>query len=252
MPEKATAKWKISVSTKGMLPSVKKHMKEIVMLTADAARHEWIKEARKGLRSTANVYIQSIGEPTISGIKAVIKLSGWLPNALEEGMPPYDMKPGLLHGPNSRQSKNGGRYNIIPFPMKTPGSRGTSPPVMPEPIYRRALKMGFGDSMALPKKYEGYAIRTRLSSDIKRWGHYTWKSSPFAGITKVRKWPGELPTTLAGRRAAYLSFRIVSSRSDPSSWIHPGFKAINLMEKSADNLSKIFPDIVNKVILGSS
>lgn len=244
------AKWNVSVQTKGMLPSVKKHMKEIVMLTADAARHEWIKEAKKSLRSTATVYIQAIGEPTVKGIKAVIKLTGWLPNAMECGHEPYDMKPGLLKGPKSRTSKSGGRYNIVPFPMKTSGSRGASPPVMPEPIYRRALKMGFGESMALPKKYEGYAIRSRLSPDIKRWGNYTWKSSPFSGITKVRKWPGELPTTLAGRRAAYMTFRTVSSKSDPSSWIHPGFRAKNLMEAAADHLNQIFPDIVNKVVLG--
>jgi len=251
MSEKAVAKWRVSVSTKGMLPSVKRHMKEIVMLTADAARYEWIKEAKRSLRSTATTYIQAIGEPSVKGIKAVIKLSGWLPNAIEEGHEPYDMKPSLLKGPKSKRSKSGGRYNVVPFPMKSSGSKGGSPPVMPEPIYRRAVRMGFGESMALPKKYEGYAIRTRLSPDIKRWGHYTWKSSPFSGITKVRKWPGELPTTLAGRRAAYMTFRTVSSKSDPSSWIHPGFKAANCLDKAAGNLNKIFPDIVNKVILGS-
>lgn len=158
---------------------------------------------------------------------------------------------GFLRSPKVKRDRKGRPYLTIPFGLKTPGGgdRGTSPPVMPRPLYRLASRLQFGESIGrLPRKYEGYAIRTRLSPDLKQWGHYTWKASPFAGVAKVRRYPGELPTAPTGRMGIYMTFRRVSKKSDPNSWVHPGFKQKNFMEQAVGKLDNMLPEIIEKVL----
>jgi len=240
--------WKVTVELKGMLPSVKTQLRTIVALAADSARTQWINTARKELRTSATSYISAIGPVEQRGTKADIKLTGWLPNALEEGHPAFDMKPFFLRSPKAKKTKKGPVF-IVPFALKTPG-RGPSPPAMPWPIYRSAARLRFGSQLKLPTKYEDYAIRTRLSPDIKKWGHYTWKASPFEGIVKTRSQttPTHIVRGQLKWRPQYMTFRAVSRRSDPNSWIHPGFRPHNLMEKAASEFEKTFPDIVDKVL----
>lgn len=254
------AKWKVIFETSGALPSVRNIMDQALVLTAAAARQEWIRIARQRLRGTASLYISNIGQPEIKRNSATIRLradtsEGKLANMLEVGAPAFDIKVGLLKSPKVSRTKGkegtrgGAPYIRVPFQLKTPGGgeRGPTPPVMPRPIYRMASQLQFGEQLKLPKKYEDYSIKTRLSSDLTKWGHYTWKASPFEGIVRTRKWPGELPTTPAGRRAAYMTFRTVSRNSDPSSWIHPGFRARNCIEAASARLEQIFPEIIERL-----
>jgi len=243
------AKWKVSMELQGQLPNVKQQMREVLRLTAAAARVEWVKAARHLLKSTASQYVEGIGEPSIKGFTATIKLSGWLPNALEEGVKPFDMKPGLLASKKAKRMKKGGKYIRIPFGLKTPGAQGPSPPVMPGPIYRSAVKLNFGESVRkLPVKYENLGLRTRLSPDLKKWQHYTWKASPFAGVTKVQRFSGMSPDSKSGKLASYKTFRTVSSNSDPGSWIHPGFRDRKILEFAVKEIDHIFPEILSKVM----
>jgi len=45
-----------------------------------------------------------------------------------------------------------------------------------------------------------------------------------------------------------VSFRMVSKNSDPNSWIHPGFRRHDIMERAVENYERIVPDILNKVL----
>ena len=170
---------------------------------------------------------------------------------IENGAPAFDMKPGLLKSRKAHRSSGGGKYLHVPLALKTPGggSRGPSPPVMPAPIYTSAAKLHFGQSMRkLPLKYENLGMMTRLSPNLAKWQHYTWKTSPYVGVTKVRKYPDKKGP--AGRLAGYKTFRTVSTKSDPSSWIHPGFRPRNLMERTQVELEQKFPEIMT-VIMGA-
>jgi hypothetical protein len=185
--------------------------------------------------------------PVRKGSTVTIKLSGALPNMLEEGCPPYDMKKSLLRSPKAKTGKGGNKYITVPLYLKTKGS--SSPPAMPPSIYKAASKLQFGQSLTLPKKYEGYGLRTRLSPDLKRWGHYTWKTSPFEGIVKIQRWPGLVPLGLPReRQAMYVTFRRVSKKSDPNSWIHPGFRRRNFIECTAAKIDTIFPKVLDSVL----
>lgn len=237
------AKWDVSIVQKGMLPNIKKHIREILRLTAEAARQEWVRHAKNGLRSTASIYVEGIQPVQGRGLKLTISLKGKLPNMIEGGSPPYDLKPGLLRSSKAKHTKKGQPYITVPFKLRTPGASSGGGLAMPSGIYKQAVKMAFGQQLSLPKRYDSYGIRSRFSPDLKRWGHYTWKTSPFAGITKVPRFSGQLKSS-----GEYLTFRRVSKNSDPNSWIHPGFQAKNFVDKAAVSLNKIFPDIVNSVI----
>lgn len=237
------SKWKISF-TIPQLTNLKSSMQQVLLLTAQAARQEWIRVARQRLRSTAKAYISAIGPVEITRNVATVRLrndtpEGKLANALEEGTGPYDLKKGLLRSPKVKRTKEGKPYIHVPFQLKTPGggARGPSPPVMPRPIYRLASQLGAGQQMKLPKKYEDYGIKTRLSADLQKWGHYTWKASPYQGIVKA-------PLGGGGGKSTYMTFRTVSKNSDPSSWIHPGFKARGCIEEAAKSIDKIFGDVL--------
>ena len=79
------AKWKITWEQKGQLPNVKAMMPALMSVSATLARDEWIKVARANLRTSRDAYIGGIQQPEMQGKNAVIKLIGWLPNALEQG-----------------------------------------------------------------------------------------------------------------------------------------------------------------------
>lgn len=241
------ARWKISFQMP-TIPNVGNSMPQILSLTANAAREEWIKLARQKLRSSASAYISSIGPVELGRNQAVIRLrkdtpEGRFANAIEQGTGPYDLKKGLLKGPKAKQTIDGKPYTHVPFQLKTPGSgvSGPSPPVMPRSIYRMASQMGIGQQMKLPQKYEDYGIKTRLSADVSKWGHYTWKTSPYQGIIRTQTVRGQ---PVAGGKSAYVTIRTVSKKSDPASWIHPGFRAKNLIEEASNKLEQIFPEVL--------
>lgn len=262
MPRKSI--FKISMETKGSLPNSKVMIRNVMMMVGEEARNQWIRLARARLHGTATGYVSSIGEPVYrEGKSPQISITlradtpaGKLANMQEQGCSPWDMKPAFLRSPKAKTAKSTrgrekvpGKYITIPLRLKSYGSHGASPPVMPSTIYKMANQLKIGQSLALPKKYEGYGLRSRLSPDIQRWSHYTWKTSPFQNITKVAKWPGlvrlGLPREAAGM---YLIFRRVSRKSDKGSWIHPGFRSLALRELVINEVEfKIFPKILDNV-----
>jgi very-short-patch-repair endonuclease len=151
----------------------------------------------------------------------------------------------------SRKAKKGkkGKYITIPLSLKSSGAMGGSPPVMPGPIYNMAKGLGFGQRLQLSKTYEGYGIRSKLSNDLKKWGNYTWKTSPFQGIVKYQRYPGLVPLGLPREKlASYKVFRRVSKNSDPGSWIHPGFKPRNFMSKVMTLMYQEFPKLLDAIM----
>jgi len=160
---------------------------------------------------------------------------------------------GFLRSPKAKIGGKIGRttnkYITIPLRLKSSGSMGGSPPVMPSTIYKKASQLEIGGRLTLSKKYEGLGLRTRLSADLKRWQHYTWKTSPFQNIVKVPRFTGLVKLGLPRESAGmYMVFRRVSKKSNPSSWIHPGFKAANLVDQVVSKVELMFPTIVNNIM----
>jgi hypothetical protein len=233
----ATAKWRIIIETKGAPPNIKEALNRTLNIVSEIARQEWVRVARQRLHRTAETYVQGISDISGRGSKRIIKLIGWLPNALEEGTGPYDLKRGLLRSPKARRDAQGRPYIAVPFTHATPMAK-INP--MPAPIYRlaKSLETG-GPGLQLPKRLEGWGLRSRLSPNKRKWGPYTWKFSPYEGMIKTRG----LPEAHKMQRSAYMTFRTVSTKSDPDSWIHPGFRPLKAMEEAQERMHSRFLNV---------
>lgn len=68
--------------------------------------------AEKKLHSTKDVYVNAI---TIENGEVVLDTSQFLVSMVEDGVPSFDMKPGLLASPKVKVSKNGQKYLVVPI-----------------------------------------------------------------------------------------------------------------------------------------
>lgn len=236
----------IQINISGLLPKVGFDvdlMQYKLGVLAEMARGEWIRLAQEGLGSTSAEYIAGIQPVEIRGHTAAVHLVGELPNDLENGKLPFDMKPGLLNGPRSKVTKKGTRYNTVPFRHGAPGTTGRNvgdpmPVTGPLPgmsakgknisaVYVLAKELS--PSVEAPsgktawggrlKYLGGLGKRTMLPVPGGRPGAYTWQNSPYAGMAKVQKFYRK------ATQNQYVTFRRVSENSDPNSWWHPGLRA---------------------------
>jgi hypothetical protein len=120
-----------------------------------------------------------------------VSLDGELPNALEEGYPSFDIKPGLLAGGSVKQGKNG-PYVDVPLRHAASSVRGGIKNILTK-------LSGAADETS-------GGILARLPTHVK-----------------VKKQQRGLVKTTEG----YRTFRRVSFNSSPQSWIHPGFGGIH-------------------------
>lgn len=187
--------------------------------------------------------------------KGAIVLTGRLNNMLENGVGAFDMKKGFQGNPNGKlkTTKDGGWYLTIPFRMASAGALGESEAfssVLPDEVYQIAKtlkgtsarqtepekgKVFSGTSLKssdLPSKYQIPKSRAGVSNieTQKTFDEYVHKTSIYVGLVRNEK------TYEKATQGSYVTFRRVSSKSDPSSWINRGIVAYNLADKAIKNL----------------
>lgn len=209
---------------------------------------EWEAEAARSLRQSREEYVKNIQVVDEGYGKGSVVLFGWLPNAIEDGYSAYDMKEGLLDGPNAKTGADGSRYNTVPYRAATPNAIGESEVFankMPQEVYdvvkaKPATQTIAGGGKAtvplstkeLPIGHNQPKIKQvpSISPLPATWsGWYKHKAPIFQGLRRVTD-----PVTKQNR---YQTFRRVSDNSEPESWIHPGFDQKNLAEKALDNMN---------------
>jgi hypothetical protein len=140
----------------------------------------------------------------------------------------------MLKSPKARTSKDGGKYLIIPMRHGTPGAVTMKP--MPQEIYEEAKKLSSSKVARINGKlitnWKGglsssiqFGRRSKINAEDRPYAPYTWKSSEYAGMKKM----GNKGHT------SYMTFRIVSSKTPPSSqaWAQPAVKPRPVAEASA-------------------
>ncbi|MFX4302983.1 hypothetical protein ACOJUR_12125 [Alicyclobacillus tolerans] len=151
--------------------------------------------------------------------------------SIENGKPPYDMKPGMINGPRSRPLNDGtGRYNIIPFKHNLDD--------LPDAVAEMA------STLTLSKIIGQFMDEENKLRNIYSWGTDTGDTS---------KWmPVETKPQIGGMTGPYMhkaskgsnmyrfkdnnfiTFRTVSSHSSPDSWWHPGTPSNPVMQSVED------------------
>jgi hypothetical protein len=244
---------------------------------AEAARAKWMAVARTSLGpQTREAYLNGIQEIEVEPGLRIITLTGWLPNAIENGIEGFDMRKTLLLNPRSRlrrPMKGGGWYGNVPFRHGTPGSRGLSGTPMgsayapPGHLSRRvgsgmyeneAKKLGKDIHKAAKALGETVRVtpegrrRTSLVAPSRKtiWGERLkpWtagagklrthhKTDIYAGMVRVRH------TYEKATQAKYMTWRRISTRVS-TGWRHPGITARNLVDEVESYIRKLAPKLV--------
>lgn len=195
----------------------------------------WDKLAAENLGEVRDTYRKNIVEIDEGKFKGAVVLTGFLPNALEQGSGPFDLKPMFATSSKKKASKGGGWYLDIPFQHGTPNALGAGmASKMPAGVYNAIKKKEANQPLKaqeLPKNQQQTTSKTVTmpNSGIKT--EYQTKAPQYQGLTKIKD-------TTTGKTKGYFTFRRVSDKSDPASWIHPGFPTpMNLAQQAVDDLN---------------
>jgi hypothetical protein len=221
--------------------SAERVVKNTVLAIADMARAEWIRLAQKRLKTTKQDYIQSIGEPTVTGggtsFMATIKLTGTLANMVESGWEGGDLRDTILgSGSRSRKmSKDGHWYASVPFSHATPTASGMYGQPMPAPVYKEAKRLK--TTLSGPDKNVLWGGKLRAGAGGAKKLQPWHSTDPYAGMVKREK-----TYSKATQTGGYKTFRTISTNPDTRKfmkgrsgggvevgWIHPGIDARNLL-----------------------
>jgi hypothetical protein len=225
---------------------------------AASARAKWITIAQRTLHSSKRDYIDSISEVMVEGsddmgvMMRSIELTGWLANAVEQGIDGYDLRETLLGGdkPGVKLNKDGKKYRSIPFRHGTPGSQGQAgvpmgarmgpqhsqsmafaasgvmekgqAAALGRAIYKRAEALQAGKRLGNSKSGTGF-VPLRMGKTKTTVLHVPklapWhKTDIYAGMKKETK------TYKTATQSQYMTFRTISE-ANPEGWIHPGIQA---------------------------
>lgn len=228
--------------------------------------NRWTVEAGKSLRSTRSQYINAINIQNTGKYQNTIILTGKLPNMIESGISAFDLKVGLLEGRNAKISKDGTKYNTVPFRFAAAGSLGENSAfagVMPKvindlasqldaTITQMGMKTQYGGRLEqenLPVPYNQRTVRPQIidaNSELntEQLDAYQRKFSIFSGLIRNQK------TYEKATQSTFVTFRRVSSKSPKNAFIHKGIKAYNLADKAIQsaNIAGVVTEVKNKTL----
>ncbi len=185
---------------------------------------------------------------------------------IENGFASYDMKPQLLSGPSARKSKDGARYNTVPFRHMTPKPGGTGAgsaqdvrahgQTMPASVYKVVKDQGvyhdprsaaLGQQLGQRSKVAGLINLQALAQGQKApmAGNYTWKYGMYHNMRRYTKQYGK------STQSTYWTFRRVSDNSDPNSWINPGRAANPIIDSVVDATIDLVSEIIYRGALAA-
>lgn len=207
----------------------KEYVQEALVASLNFARSKWISEAQQGLKSTREAYLEGLNTIKVTAYnKGYIELTGKFPNMIETGYSSYDMKTGFSDSPKKIAKKGGGWYLTIPFRHSTNSKISQN---MPKDIFKEAKKLNPGEKLT-------EALVSNLGYDKQTsWAGYRWKNSQYDNLVRIVK------TYDSGKtRGRYMTFRRVSDKSDPSSWMHPGYAGLKALDRVQPETDKFLYD----------
>lgn len=183
-----------------------------------------VENVESGLNRTAQDYIDAIQvKEDSNSIQVSLDSKNTLAISIEEGASPYDMKPYLLNSSKVKIAKDGTRYLSVPFKWATTSAKGTGfANKMTRSVYDEVRREGSVSNKTAQSKKIISRPTIYDSAGSVVFNEYKHKTSTVSGIKKYPQ----------GSRSSYYSFRTVSEKSDPDSFIHKGFQARNFFDQT--------------------
>jgi len=209
-----------------------KQLQSALKQTATATYNELVRRAQDKLKTTRDDYINALHWEQIGPDSYIIYLDDTMGH-VEDGFPTFDMKPGLLKGPNAKTTKKGTRYNTVPQTYKPKSKQAIMAPglreQLQEVISANKLQKVFKDKTT-GRPLEGI-VATVKETGIDR----------LKGLVKVQKRYKERTQSF------YMTFRRVSDNSDPGKWIHPGYSGAHLFPEVENYLERQIEQILKAI-----
>lgn len=212
-----------------MSPVLNTAIKRAVSDSLENIYDRWTFAAQERLNTTAEEYTSGL-KTFISndGFSGSIKLEGSFQEKLELGSGPFDLKVGFSQSNLVKSSnKTGGWYMDIPFRQGTPNSK-TTYSKLPYRVYNSAKKLPNLGRLSVNEpsatSWTGYEHTTSIYDDLKK--------------INIK----------SGKRSMYMTWRRVSENSDLLSWMHPGFKGVNILQDIKPFASRILEETVRNYI----
>lgn len=193
-------------------------------------RDRWQREAQNKLKTSRMDYLLGLSFNSIvypldsDGFVGAIQLDGKLPNMIERGFQPFDMKVGFSKSGRVTKTKGGGWYLTIPFRHSTPKSNGSFGAPMPKSVYNVAKKLAPNGKMSVK------------GGNRTSWTGYTHKNNIYDGLQRIVK------SYQNSNQSQYYTFRRVSNKSDSRSWWHPGYTGARIAESIMPFAQQTFVD----------
>lgn len=231
----------------GLRPSVAQDLREFVVKESLAhVAKNWDTEAKNNLTKSREEYRRSLIVVDKGRFEGMIILNGVVPNMIEQGASPFDMKMGFSKSAKKHLKANGGWYLSIPFRIGIPTTLGESAVfsgIMPPEVYNEVKKENIVTKQSilnLPQNVQQPRIRRTVTIKSQTFEEYKSKTSIFVGVRKNSK------QYQSANQNTYSSFRRVSENSDKNVFIHTGITARKFSEKAIEKSN--FPQLVPMLI----
>lgn len=195
-----------------------------IMNSLAVVKDEWQRRVQQKLNSTRPLYLMGLNFDSVvypygnDAFSGAVILKGKFPNMLEAGFPAFDEKIGFSKSSRKHTSKSGGWYLTIPMRHSTPGSFMYGNP-MPKNIYGQVKKLNNREHINVP------------GGQKTSWTGYVHKNNIYDGLTRIIKSYHNPDTGKTTKQSYYLTFRRVSDKSDPLSWMHPGYSGVKIADE---------------------
>lgn len=213
------------------LSSRSSELKEAILdRLTDDFMHRWERNVNEALHSTRGEYKKAMFVERPEEGVAVIGLTpreSQLALMLEEGASSWDMKENFKKSDKAKNKGKSNWYLTVPFRHATSEAVGEAmmfSGVMDKSVEKAVKAQGtLKDLSSLPQEYQKI-----LSNPTTGTPH---KTQIVMGMKKI-----SMPSTGKEKRSGYFTFRRVSENSQEGSWVHRGFQARKLIEKTINEV----------------
>ena len=219
-----------------------------VNLVTQAVFTKWEALAKNELHATLPEYLHNLNIIDRGRFQKQIILTGTLPEMVESGASPFDLKEGFkksqyvkytipVYNAKGKQVHAGGDwYLTIPFRQGVPGIVGQAgfANEMPKEIYALMVHRAANSPLTkgeIPSPYDIPQSRAAIydkETGKVLYGEYRHKASIYEGLVKKSAAYNKVIQN------TYHSFRRAGANSSPLSWIHRGIEARNLANKAVE------------------
>ncbi len=214
----------------------------------DEYMFQWENNINDSLDSTRNEYKKAMYVNRVDDSNTIIGLTpreSQLALMMEEGVSPYDLKDGFSKSSKKKDKEGGGWYLTIPFRHATSEAVAEASffsNQMPKQIEDivKVKPMSGGKTTGLTLDELPAEYQKLLSNPTTGYEH---KAPINQGLQRIN-----MPSSDKEKRSGYLTFRRVSDNSDPDSWVHRGFSALKLMEKTMQQVDERTDKIIYEEI----